>query len=88
MRYAILISKSVRKQLDKLSNNIRLRALAKIRLLAEVPRPDGVKKLKGYSSQYRLRVGSYRIRYDIDDEQRIIKILQCKHRRDVYKDKD
>ena len=88
MRYTVLISKSTQKQIDKLPGNIKSRAIAKIRAIAEVPRPDGVKKLKGYSSQYRVRVGSYRIRYDVDDEQKIIKILQCKHRQDVYKDKD
>nr|WP_228041085.1 type II toxin-antitoxin system RelE/ParE family toxin [Nodosilinea sp. LEGE 07088] len=55
--------------------------------LKSEPRPPGVSKLKGYDHQYRLRVGDYRIRYEISDEEFKVKILQCKHRREVYKDK-
>lgn len=43
--------------------------------------------MKGYGNQYRLRVGDYRIRYEIFDEELKVQILQCKHRREVYKDK-
>ena len=88
MKYRLIISKSVRKQVDKLPEEVRPRIFAKIQSLADLPRPDGVSKLKGYSSQYRIRVGNYRIRYEVDDGQATVKILQCKHRRDVYRDKN
>ena len=88
MNYTVLISKSVRKQLDRLPDEIQPRAFAKIKELSEMPRPDGVKKLKGYSNQYRVRVGNYRIRYNVEDEAKSVRILQCKHRKDVYKDKN
>jgi len=53
--------------------------------LAENPRPDGVVKLKGADNEYRIRIGDYRVRYEIGDEELIILLLQCKHRKDVYK---
>ena len=45
----------------------------------------GVVKLKGYDNEYRIRIGDYRLVYEIQDEQLIVLLVQCKHRRDVYK---
>ena len=85
MIYEIIITKSIQKQLDNLPNNIQERVYDKISQLAEEPRPDGVVKLKGYDNEYRIRIGDYRLVYEIQDEQLIVLLLQCKHRRDVYK---
>ena len=52
--------------------------------LRENPRPDGAKKLKGETG-FRVRVGDYRILYEINDEVRTITIYRVKHRRDVYR---
>jgi mRNA interferase RelE/StbE len=41
--------------------------------------------LKGYDNEYRIRIGDYRLVYEIRDEQLIVLLVQCKHRRDVYK---
>jgi mRNA interferase RelE/StbE len=41
--------------------------------------------LKGYDNEYRIRIGDYRLVYEIQDEQLIVLLVQCKHRRDVYK---
>ena len=60
-------------------------ALVGLVLLAENPRPDGVVKLKGADNEYRIRIGDYRGRYEVGDEELIILLLQCKHRKDVYK---
>ncbi|WP_017292444.1 type II toxin-antitoxin system RelE family toxin [Geminocystis herdmanii] len=86
MNYDLIISKSVQKQIDKLPNEIVLRIVEKLKVLSTEPRLQGVIKLKGYDNQYRLRVENYRIRYEIDDSNHQIKILQCKHRREVYRD--
>lgn len=52
--------------------------------LAQEPRPPGAKKLSG-RTDYSLRVGTYRILYDIDDEARTVIIYRIKHRREVYR---
>ncbi|MCF4967188.1 type II toxin-antitoxin system RelE family toxin [Nostoc sp. CMAA1605] len=85
MSYAVIISKSVQKQIDILPDDVSMRVLEKIQNLADEPRPDGVVKLKNFDNEYRIRVGDYRIRYEINDESQLVRILQCKHRRDVYK---
>ncbi|MBS9391384.1 MAG: type II toxin-antitoxin system RelE/ParE family toxin [Dolichospermum sp. WA123] len=85
MTYEIIITKSIQKKLDNLPNNIQERVYDKISQLAEEPRPDGVVKLKGYDNEYRIRIRDYRLVYEIRDEQLIVLLVQCKHRRDVYK---
>jgi mRNA interferase RelE/StbE len=85
MTYEIIITKTIQKQLDNLPNNIQERVYQKIAQLAEEPRPDGAVKLKGYDNEYRIRIGDYRLVYEIRDEQLIVLLVQCKHRRDVYK---
>lgn len=84
MSYTVVISKSVQKQIDNLPNDVIERVIEKIQNLALEPRPDGIVKLKGSDNEYRIRIGDY-IRYEIDDESQLVQILQCKHRKDVYK---
>ncbi|WP_448573903.1 type II toxin-antitoxin system RelE family toxin [Trichothermofontia sp.] len=55
-----------------------------IRALAEESRPSGCKKLKGREG-WRIRVGDYRVVYDIDDEAQTVLIVHIGHRRDVYR---
>jgi mRNA interferase RelE/StbE len=85
MSYTIVISKSVQKQIDNLPSDVKDRLVKKIQLLADEPRPDEVVKLKGFDNEYRIRVGDYRVRYEVDDANQVIQLLQCKHRKDVYR---
>ncbi|MEC4892213.1 MAG: type II toxin-antitoxin system RelE/ParE family toxin [Oscillatoria sp. PMC 1051.18] len=85
MSYTVVIPKPVQKQLDSLPDVVRDRVLEKLTLLTENPRPDGVVKLKGYENEYRIRIGNYRVRYEIHDDENIVILLRCKHRQDVYK---
>lgn len=75
----------MQKQLDALPDDVYDRIAVKIQQLAENPRPDGVVKMKGADNEYRIRIGDYRVRYEIDDRALIILLLQCKHRKDVYR---
>jgi mRNA interferase RelE/StbE len=52
--------------------------------LSKEPRPPGCKKLKGNSGFWRVRVGDYRIVYQIDDGQLIILVIAIGHRKDIY----
>ncbi|MDX2230459.1 MAG: type II toxin-antitoxin system RelE/ParE family toxin [Leptolyngbyaceae cyanobacterium bins.349] len=85
MTYTIITPKAVQKQLDALPDDVYDRIAVKIQELAEAPRPDGVVKMKGSDNEYRIRTGDYRVRYEIDDSTQTILLLQCKHRKDVYK---
>jgi mRNA interferase RelE/StbE len=86
MSYAVIIPKPTQKQIDKLPEDIRVVVTERIILLGDEPRPSGVVKLKGTDHEYRIRIGDYRVRYEIDDKAAIVLILHCKHRKDVYKD--
>ncbi len=87
MVYRITISTVAQKQFLKLPLAEQDRVETKVQALATTPRPNGVTKLKGSRNEYRIRVGDYRIRYEIDDSQTTIKVVRCLHRKDVYRDK-
>ena len=83
MTYRIIIPKLVQKQLDDLPQKQRKRLISAIRLLADEPRPSGIKKLKGYDKTYRIRVGDYRVIYNIEDQEKLILVLSSIHRKDA-----
>ena len=87
MTYQVMTPKSVQKQIMALPSEIADRINTAILDLADESRPDGVTKMKGFDHTYRIRVGDYRIIYKIDDEELIIVIVRCKHRREVYREK-
>jgi mRNA interferase RelE/StbE len=60
--------------------------MQKIRDLAQTPRPAGSKKLQGSTRLWRLRVGDYRVIYEISDDTGTLEIGYVRHRRDVYRD--
>lgn len=86
MNYTVIIPKTVQKQLDRLAEVERRRVLQRLSQLEINPRPIGCVKLVGSANEYRVRIGDYRIRYEIDDEGRIVILLVVKHRRDVYRE--
>ncbi len=75
----------VYKQLHNLPRQAFSAALNAIIALTHTPRPPGVKKLVGSRSDWRIRVGEYRIIYEIDDTAKAVTVLQVQHRRDVYR---
>ena len=85
MSYQVIIPKPVVKQLDLLPSVVRDPILKKIADLKEAPRPRGCVKLKGYDGEFRIRIGYYSIRYLVDDGQSVVVILDCLHRREVYR---
>ncbi len=86
MTYEVKFTKSARKLFRKLSQELQDRIQHKIDDLAIEPRPDGVKKLQGKENSYRIRVGDYRVIYDILDDVLLVKIVNVGHRGKVYKD--
>jgi mRNA interferase RelE/StbE len=84
--YKVEISKRALKQLNKLSSELQERIQAKIDDLASEPRPNGVKKLNNRENGYRIRIGDYRILYDIYDDILLITVVEIGHRSKVYKD--
>ena len=84
MPYQIIIERTARKDIQKINQPDQVRVIQSIELLADEPRPEGCKKLKGREA-WRIRVGNYRVIYEILDNLLIITVITVGHRRDVYK---
>jgi mRNA interferase RelE/StbE len=82
--YELFFKKSVAKDLRGLPKQDVQRILERIRALANDPRPAGCEKLSGLE-RYRIRQGTYRIVYEIEDARLIVLIVKVGRRRDVYR---
>jgi mRNA interferase RelE/StbE len=82
--YRVALAASAEKELHRLPAKVVARILPRIELLATVPRPGGCKKLKGGDKQWRIRVGDYRIVYEIDDATGAVDVTRIAHRREAY----
>jgi mRNA interferase RelE/StbE len=83
--YKIEVSATAERHLKRIRREDKVRILRAISLLANEPRPSGCKKMSGYDYIYRIRIGNYRVIYEIDGKQIIIIILKIGHRREVYR---
>lgn len=84
MSYTVQILPRAQRQLAKLPAEVYEHVRDALRALAEEPRPHGCLKLTGREG-WRIRVGNYRVIYEIDDTNRTVTILDIGHRRDVYR---
>lgn len=84
MRYTVLIERYAQKQIMKLGKKAIPVLKDAIAGLADDPRPHGYKKLKGEDA-YRIRVGDYRVIYEIYDEVILVTVVSVGHRKDIYK---
>ena len=75
MAYQIAFEKSAEKQLGKLEKRTQIKIAAKIDELADDPRPYGYKKLVDSGGTCRVKVGGYRILYDIFDNVLVINVI-------------
>lgn len=85
MPYAISYVPSAAKAIRKLDWSTARRLLDAIEPLASDPRPSGCIQLKGGGGEFRIRVGDYRIVYDIQDDELVVLVLRVGHRREVYR---
>lgn len=81
--YIVEFSANVRKDFRKIPNAEAERILGKIHDLAVTPRPPDSKKLKG-EELYRIRIGVYRVVYEIEDKRLVVFSVRVKHRKEDY----
>jgi mRNA interferase RelE/StbE len=82
--YAVIFKPSAVKQLERLPKLAQRRIVRAIEELADDPWPAGCVKLVGEDNLWRIRVGSYRAVYSIDDDELQVMILRVAHRKDAY----
>jgi mRNA interferase RelE/StbE len=84
-KYKVSIKRSAVKEIEAIpQKKERQRIIRRIGQLAEDPRPPGSKKLSG-NDKYRVRQGSYRIVYSIEDNELIVVVVKVRHRKNVYR---
>jgi len=84
--FELKIDRCVERSLKKLPKDVATNLLKSIRELSFDPLPNGCRKIVGANRSYRIRVGDYRIVYEIDDVGRLVVIHAAGHRKDVYQD--
>jgi mRNA interferase RelE/StbE len=83
MSYQVLILRRAQKELAGLPKSDYERVRDEVISLSDDPRPGGCKKLVGREG-WRIRVGHYRVIYEINDAKQAVTVLHVGHRRDVY----
>lgn len=83
-KYKISFKKSAVKELHKLPKKEVIRITESIGKLSANPRPEGCKKLKGYTNLWRIRSGIYRVIYSIENQILVVEILEIVNRKDAY----
>jgi mRNA interferase RelE/StbE len=83
--YNLEIKASARKDLARLQPAIASRIVEAIEILADEPYPAGSRKLKGFDFRYRIRVGDYRVIYEIRNSILTVYIIRIGHRKDIYR---
>jgi len=84
-RYRVEAKPAFERSFDRLPPEAQRRVSARIDSLADDPRPDGCQKLAGSADLYRVRVGEYRVIYQVSDAALVVLLLKAAHRREVYR---
>ena len=83
--YSVELTRTAEKQLRRIAKRDRSRLLDAIEALGTKPRPQGARKLQGYEDIYRIRVGQYRVVYEVIDDRVVVIVLKLGHRKDIYR---
>lgn len=83
--FDVLLERGAERDLRRLPEAIHDRIIRALNGLSTNPRPPGCRKLSGSKNDWRMRVGDYRVIYEIADANRIIRVNRVRHRREVYR---
>ena len=83
--YEVLLEGAAERDLRRLPQAEFHRLVARIKALAEEPRPSGCRKITGSKNDWRIRAGTYRVIYEIDEKAKAVKVMRVRHRREAYR---
>ncbi len=84
-RYRVEFTTAAARAIRKLPKNVRSRLLDAIGGLSDEPRPPGARKLAGADLAWRIRLGDYRVIYEVEDDALLVTVVRAAHRREVYR---
>ncbi|MBI4289436.1 MAG: type II toxin-antitoxin system RelE/ParE family toxin [Chloroflexi bacterium] len=82
--YDVLIESAAERDLKRLPADVFQRLIPHIKALADNPRPSGCRKITDSKGDWRIRVGDYRVIYEIDDPAKAVRIMHARHRKEAY----
>jgi mRNA interferase RelE/StbE len=85
MSHTVIVKPAAERDIDRLPPSVQQRIVAGLAKIQCDPRGPGTVKLSGTKATYRVRVGDYRIVYEIDDGSRTVFVTIVAHRREVYR---
>jgi mRNA interferase RelE/StbE len=83
--YEVYLEHTAERDLKKLPGEIFHRMINHIKSLAEIPRPLGCRKIASTKHDWRIRVGDFRIIYEIDDKAQTVRVMRIRYRREAYR---
>lgn len=83
--YKVLVERAAARELKRAPEKDYVRLVSRLGQLTAEPRPRGCRKLHGSKKEYRIRVGDWRVVYEIDGDQQIIYVLRIVLRKNAYR---
>lgn len=83
--FDVYLERTAEQDLKRLPVDIFGRIIERVASLAGEPRPSGCRKIVGSRSDWRIRVGQYRVIYEIDEKANAVRVMRVKHRREAYR---
>ena len=82
--YEVVVTPHAEREVRRLDRSVKNRILSAAAALSDNPRPPGSIKIKGEQNRWRIRVGDWRIGYEINDQAQFGRIVTVGHRREFY----
>jgi mRNA interferase RelE/StbE len=82
--FKIDYARSAEKELKALPSPVVIRIREAINALANDPHPPGSKKIKGEDRTFRIRIGDYRVLYEVHEKELLVLVVRVRHRKDAY----
>jgi mRNA interferase RelE/StbE len=83
--YEVLLESRAERDLKKLPGEVFHRIIPPLKSLADNPKPKGARKISGSKNDWRLRIGDYRVIYEINERAKCVKVMRIRHRREAYR---
>ena len=83
--YEVYIEQSAERDLSRLPEETLHRIASRIRALAQDPRPSGCRKIKGSKNDWWIRIGQYRVIYEVDDKSKKVWVMHVRKRESAYR---
>ena len=84
-RYIVRIPKKIKKKIEKFPKHYQIKIKEKLKMLEIIPYPYGCVSMAGYENRTRIRVGIYRIVYEVFEYEIVVNVVNIDNRKDVYK---